>query len=154
MLPQRRVKDPGHSAKSAGGRLQLNTHTPFTQTKSNWADCAAVQALHGNLSGNKLTRNLSGNNRPQSTELARPLWTDPGIKSGTIERDPIATSEKEKGKKAQAGNELSSILPKSSHARKEPASHHHSVHTVKANFSARDSDLQGSPSWNTHYSII
>ena len=24
-------KDPGHSAKSTGGRLQLNTHTPFTQ---------------------------------------------------------------------------------------------------------------------------
>ena len=23
------VKDPGHSAKSAGGRLQLNTHTPY-----------------------------------------------------------------------------------------------------------------------------
>ena len=25
----RHVKDPGHSAKSAGGRLQLNTHTPY-----------------------------------------------------------------------------------------------------------------------------
>ena len=23
------VKDPGHSAKSAGGRLQLNTHAPY-----------------------------------------------------------------------------------------------------------------------------
>ena len=23
------VKDPGDSAKSAGGRLQLNTHTPY-----------------------------------------------------------------------------------------------------------------------------
>ena len=23
------VKDPGHSAKSAGGRLHLNTHTPY-----------------------------------------------------------------------------------------------------------------------------
>ena len=22
-------KNPGHSAKSAGGRLQLNTHTPY-----------------------------------------------------------------------------------------------------------------------------
>ena len=29
MLPQQHVKDPGHSAKSAGGRLQLNTHTPY-----------------------------------------------------------------------------------------------------------------------------
>ena len=29
VLPQYQVKDPGHSAKSAGGRLQLNTHTPY-----------------------------------------------------------------------------------------------------------------------------
>ena len=31
MLPQWHVKDPSHSAKSAGGRLHLNTHTPLTQ---------------------------------------------------------------------------------------------------------------------------
>ena len=29
VLPQQHVKDPGHSAKRAGGRLQLNTHTPY-----------------------------------------------------------------------------------------------------------------------------
>ena len=29
VLPQEHVKDPGHSAKSAGGRLQLNTHTLY-----------------------------------------------------------------------------------------------------------------------------
>ena len=29
VLPQQHVKDPSHSAKSAGGRLQLNTHTPY-----------------------------------------------------------------------------------------------------------------------------
>ena len=29
VLPQEHVKDPGHYAKSAGGRLQLNTHTPY-----------------------------------------------------------------------------------------------------------------------------
>ena len=29
VLPQYHVKDPGHSAKSPGGRLQLNTHTPY-----------------------------------------------------------------------------------------------------------------------------
>ena len=29
VLPQSHVKDPGHSAKSAGGRLQLNTRTPY-----------------------------------------------------------------------------------------------------------------------------
>ena len=31
VLPQWHVRDPGHSAKSASGRLNLNTHTPFTQ---------------------------------------------------------------------------------------------------------------------------
>ena len=29
VLLQKHVKDPGHSAKRAGGRLQLNTHTPY-----------------------------------------------------------------------------------------------------------------------------
>ena len=29
--PQWHVKNPGHSAKNAGGRLHLNTHTPLTQ---------------------------------------------------------------------------------------------------------------------------
>ena len=29
VLPQLHVKDPSRSAKSAGGRLQLNTHTPY-----------------------------------------------------------------------------------------------------------------------------
>ena len=35
VLPQWHVKDPSHSAKSAGGRLQLNTHTPLTQRSRN-----------------------------------------------------------------------------------------------------------------------
>ena len=29
VLPQQHIKDPGHSAKSAGGMLQLNMHTPY-----------------------------------------------------------------------------------------------------------------------------
>ena len=29
VLLQFHVKDPGHSAKSTGGRLKLNTHTPY-----------------------------------------------------------------------------------------------------------------------------
>ena len=30
VLPQWHVKDPGLSAKSAGGKLQLNTHVPYS----------------------------------------------------------------------------------------------------------------------------
>ena len=29
VLPQQHVKDPGHSAKRAGGRLQLKTHALY-----------------------------------------------------------------------------------------------------------------------------
>ena len=86
-------------------------------TKSEWADYAAVQAECGNLSGNKSTRNSSGNTRLQSSQLAEPLWTDPELKSGISSREPLSTLKK---KIAQAGNELSNILPKSLHARKKP----------------------------------
>ena len=36
VLPQWHVKDPGYSAKSASGRLHLNTHTPLTQRSPSW----------------------------------------------------------------------------------------------------------------------
>ena len=73
----------------------------FDPTKLQWADYAAVQAKCGNLSGNDLTRNLSGNIRPQSSKLAEPLWTDPGIKSGISVRELISTSEKKEKKKEE-----------------------------------------------------
>ena len=78
-------------------------------SKSEWADYAAVQAECGNLSGNELTRNSSWNTQLQ--------WIDPGVKGGISVRELISI-EKEK-KKVQAGNELSSILPKSLQARKK-----------------------------------
>ena len=100
------------------------------QTKPEWADYAAVRAQCGNLSRNELTRNLSGDVRPQSSQLAEPLWTDPSSKSGVSVRELISTSKtktkqkrnknKQINKKAQAGNEWSNILPKFSPARKEP----------------------------------
>ena len=84
VLPQWHVKDSGHSAKRAGWKLHLKHAYTLDPTKSEWADYAAVQ----------LTRNLSGNIRPQSSQLAEPLWTDPGIKSGTSVRELISTSKK------------------------------------------------------------
>ena len=44
VLLQWHVKDPGHSAKSAGGRLHLKHAYTFGPAKSQWADYAAVQA--------------------------------------------------------------------------------------------------------------
>ena len=77
--------------------------------KLEWADYAAVQAWCGNQSGIELTCNLSGNVWPQSSQLAVPLWTDPGSKSGISVRKLISTSKK---KKAQPGNEWLNTLPK------------------------------------------
>ena len=48
VLPQWHVKDPGHSAKSAAGRLHLNTHTPLTQRSR--SGLTILQASCGNLS--------------------------------------------------------------------------------------------------------
>ena len=63
----------------------------FDPMKSEWADYAAVQAQCGDLSGNELTRNSSGNTQPQSSQLAEPLWTDPGLKSGISVRELISS---------------------------------------------------------------
>ena len=71
----------------------------------------SMQAWCGDLSGNELTRNLSGNVRPQSSQLAEPLWTDPGIMSGISVSELVSTSKKKK-KKTQAGKEWSIIVPK------------------------------------------
>ena len=63
------------------GRSVIHFACTVDLTTSVWADYAAVQAQCGNLYGNELTRNLSGNIRPQSSELAEPLWTNSGMKS-------------------------------------------------------------------------
>ena len=76
--------------------MPKHAHT-LDPTKSEWAEYAAVQAQCGNLSsGNKLTRNLSGNIQPQSSQLTDPLCTDPGIKSGIGVCKLVSTSKKKK----------------------------------------------------------
>ena len=119
MLPQCHVKDPSHSAESAGGRLHLNTHTPLIQRSRSGLTMPLSRHSVGTYPYNELTRNLSGNIRPQSSQLAELQLTDPGLKSGFSVREVISTDKKE----PQAGNELSNILPKSSHARKKPPHH-------------------------------
>ena len=91
-------------------------------TKSEWTDYADLKALCGNLSGNKLTRNSSGNTRPQSSQLAELLWTDSGLRSGVSVRDLISSlnNNNNNNNKSQAGNGLSNILPEASRVRKKP----------------------------------
>ena len=83
-------KIPRHSAKSAGRQVTPRHAYAFDPTKSEWADYAAAQAECGNLSGNELTRNSSVNTRSQSSQLAEPLLTDPGLKSGISLRQLIS----------------------------------------------------------------
>ena len=63
-------------------------------SKSEWADHAATQ--EDNLSGNELLRNSSGNTRLQSSQLAEPLWTDPGLMGGISVHELISTLKKKK----------------------------------------------------------
>ena len=45
----------------------------------------------GTYQGNELTQNSSGNTRQQLSQLARPLWTDPGLKCAIGVRELIST---------------------------------------------------------------
>ena len=79
-------------------RWQVTSKQAYTldPSKSEWADYTAVQAKCGNLSGSELTRNSSGNTRSQSSYLAEPLWTNPGLKRGISLSELISTLKKKK----------------------------------------------------------
>ena len=87
MLLQWHVKDPDHSAKS-GSYTYTYTLDP---SKSEWAHYVALQASCGHLYRNELTRNVSGNIRSQSSQLAELLRADPGIESGISVHELIST---------------------------------------------------------------
>ena len=116
------VKDPGHSAKSAGGRLHLKTQTPLTQRSRT----RLTMPLYGHSGGTypETSSHITsrGNIRPQSSQPAEPLWTDPGIEWNKSAQAINSTSKKKKKgrkKKAQTGNKWLNILPKSSKATKK-----------------------------------
>ena len=119
MLTQWHVKDPGHSAKSARGRLHLNTHTPLTQRSRSGLTMPLSRHSVG-IYPETSTRDLSGNIWPQSSQLAEPLWTNPELGSGISVRELISTSNKKQKKKRRQKNEWSNILPKSSQGSKKP----------------------------------
>ena len=73
----------------------------------------------GTLSENEIARNLSGNTGPQSSQLAEPMWTDPGLKSGIHVRELIFTKEKKKRSRGMNGRTFSQ------EPRKRGQSHHH-----------------------------
>ena len=91
MLPQWHVKDPGYSTKTAGGRLHLNTHTPVTQRSRSGLAMSLSRLSVGTYRETSSHATSSGNIRPKSSQLAEPLWIDPGIESGISERELIST---------------------------------------------------------------
>ena len=123
-LPLWHVKDPGHSAKNASGRLHLNTHTPLIQRNRDGLTMLAVQACCGNLTGNVLTCNSSGNTRPQSSQLAGPLWTDPGLKNGISVRELLSNEKKKKNEEKKRSRGMNGRTF-SQNPRKRGRSRHH-----------------------------
>ena len=98
VLLQWHVKDPGHCAKSADDRLHLNTYIPWTQRSRS--------GLTMPLCRHSVGIYPEKNSQPQSFQLAEPLWTDLGLKSGIFVRELICTSKKKKRrKKKDAGGE-------------------------------------------------
>ena len=65
-----------------------------------------------NLAGHELARNSSRNTRPQPSQLAAPLWTDPGLKSGISVRELISTKKKKHKKKTEGGESMTHPSPK------------------------------------------
>ena len=65
------------------------------------------------------TGNSPGNACPQSFQLTKPLWTDPGLKSKT-DYEPISTWKNKKTTTQKHAENLSNLPPKSLQARKKP----------------------------------
>ena len=85
-------KRSGHSAKSAGGRLHLNAHTPLTQRSRSGLTMPPSRHSVGTYpetSSQATCQGTRGHSR--LSQLAEPLWTDPGLKSGIRVRELTST---------------------------------------------------------------
>ena len=93
--------------KSAGGRFHPNTHTLFTQRSRFGLTMPLSRHSVGTYPETGLHATCQGTLN-QSSQLAEPLWTDPGIKSGTSVRELISPPPKKKKRRnAQVGSEWS-----------------------------------------------
>ena len=118
VLPQWHIKDPGHSAKSAGDRLHLNMHTPWpNKVRVGWL-CHCPGIVREPI---RKRAHMSGGTQPHLSQYTEPLLTDPGIKGGISVHKLITTKKRKKEMNEwNSGNEWLNILPKSSQARKKP----------------------------------
>ena len=93
VLPQWHVKDPSHSAKSAGGRLRLNMYTPLAQRSRSRLTVPLSRHSVGwePIRKRAHTQLVREHLATVVSQLAEPLWTDPSIKSGISVRELIST---------------------------------------------------------------
>ena len=117
VLPQWHVKRPRSFCQKCRWQSTPKHACTLDPTKSEWADYTAVQAQCGNLSLHELTRNSSGNTQSQSPQLAEPLWTDPGLRSGISVHDLISTLKKmrSRGRNCRTFSKTSRTRGKSHH---------------------------------------
>ena len=80
VLPQWYVKDPGHSAKSAGGRLHLKSRLTMPLSRHS-------VGTYPETSSRAIRQGTLG----LWSQLAESLWTDPGLKSEISVHELIST---------------------------------------------------------------
>ena len=69
-------------------------HPWLNEVRVDWMCCPGIMCE--SIRENELTRNLSGNAQPQSSQLTEPLWTDPGQKSVIGVHKLVPTLKKKK----------------------------------------------------------
>ena len=75
-------------------QVHLNTHRPLTQRSRSGLTMPLFRHSKGTYQETTSHATRQGNTRPQSSQFAEPLWTDPGLRSGISMRDLISTSKK------------------------------------------------------------
>ena len=111
VLPRWYVEDPGHSAKTAGGRLHLNTHTPLTQQSR--SGLTMPLSRHSVGTYQEMSSHATCQGTFSHSHLS--LLSHCGLilaQSGISACELLSTS-KNVFKKSQAGNELLNIFLKS-----------------------------------------
>ena len=128
-------------------RWQVTPKCAYTldPTKSEWTDHVAVQALYGNLSGNEHTRNSSGNTWSQSSQLAEPLWFDPGLKKGISVRELFSTLKQNKTRTTKNRRRGMNGGTFSQNPRTRGKSPHHCGHDERADRASLD--LERKATW-------
>ena len=96
MLTQWHIKDPRHSAKSAGGGLHLTPIHP-------WSNEVRVGWQVGTYRGHELTCTWSGSIHPQPFQLTEQMWTVPGLHSETGVHELIFTLQRGRLGRIQKG---------------------------------------------------